>query len=174
MGSHPYVCMAVASIAIAIKGTPASAKKPEPTHEGEPFDRLPPNLQQDRLWLDQKHWESFNPTTASPQQTLSWQREFLREFDEAKSNTSPVLGSLPVIVVSSNSVLGKSECLFHSTAAACLDFLSSNTVHITATGSGHEIHLYQPATLLRALSQAFVICEVVFSIHKLASRFVMQ
>jgi pimeloyl-ACP methyl ester carboxylesterase len=133
---------------------PASAKGPEPTHEGEPFTRLPPNLQQERLWLDKKHWESFTPANAGPEATLSWHREFLREFDEAKNTTSPVLGSLPVIVVSSNPVLGKSDCLSHSTAAACLDFLSSNTVHITATGSGHEIHLYQPDTLLKALSQA--------------------
>jgi pimeloyl-ACP methyl ester carboxylesterase len=133
---------------------PASAKGAEPTHEGEPFDRLSPNLQQDRLWLDQTHWENFNPATTGPEATLSWRREFLQEFDEAKNAASPVLGRLPVIVVSSNPVFGKPACLSHSTAAACLDFLSSNTVHITATGSGHEIHLYQPETVVKALSQA--------------------
>lgn len=133
---------------------PASAKGAEPTHEGEPFDRLSPNLQQDRLWLDQTHWENFNPATTGPEATLSWRREFLQEFDEAKNAASPVLGRLPVIVVSSNPVFGKPACLSHSTAAACLDFLSSNTVHITATGSGHEIHLYQSETVVKALSQA--------------------
>ena len=133
---------------------PASAKGSEPTYEGEPFNRLPPDLQQDRLWLDQTHWERFNPATTGPEATLSWHREFVKEFEEAKNGTSPVLGRLPVIVVSSSPVLGKSDCLSHSTAAACLDFLSSNTVHITATGSGHEIHLYQPETVVQALLQA--------------------
>jgi pimeloyl-ACP methyl ester carboxylesterase len=132
---------------------PASAKGPEPTHEGEPFDRLPPNLQQDRLWLDQTHWRRFNPATTGPEATLSWRREFLKEFDEAKNASSPVLGRLPVIVVSSNPVLGKDDCLSHSSAAACLDFLSSNAVHITAAGSGHEIHLYQPEAVIQALLQ---------------------
>jgi pimeloyl-ACP methyl ester carboxylesterase len=133
---------------------PASAKGLEPTHEGEPFNRLPLNLQEDRLWLDQKHWESFNPSKEGPESTLSWRREFLQEFDEAKNTTSPVLGGLPVIVVASSPVLGRPDCLSHSTAAACLDFLSSNTIHITATGSGHEIHLYQPETLIQAVLQA--------------------
>ena len=39
-------------------------------------------------------------------------------------------------------------------AAARLDFLSSNSVHITATGSGHEIQLYQPDRVVQALRQA--------------------
>jgi pimeloyl-ACP methyl ester carboxylesterase len=131
---------------------PPSAKGPEPTHEGEPFDRLPPELQKIRLWLDRIFWESWNPATTGPEQILSWHKEFLREFDEVNGGRSPVLGKLPVVVISSNPVLGESECHSHSNAAACLDFLSSNTVHITATGSGHEIHLYQPDTVVRALS----------------------
>ena len=130
---------------------PASAKGPKPTHEGEPFDRLPPELQDVRLWLDQRHWESWKPATAGPAMVLSWHKEFLREFDEANGSKSPVLGKLPVVVVSSNPVLDKSECRSHSNAAACLDFLSSNTVHIIATGSGHEIHLYQPETVVQAV-----------------------
>jgi pimeloyl-ACP methyl ester carboxylesterase len=131
---------------------PASSKGPEPTQEGEPFNRLPPELQKVRLWLDRRLWESWNPTTTGPEMILSWHKEFLREFDEVNSSKSPVLGKLPVVVISSNPILDVSECRSHTNAAACLDFLSSNTVHITATGSGHEIHLYQPDTVMRALS----------------------
>jgi pimeloyl-ACP methyl ester carboxylesterase len=133
---------------------PASAKGPEPTHEGEPFDRLPPPVQATRLWLDRRHWEMFNPATTGPEMVLSWHNEFLREFDEVKRSELPVLGTLPVIVISSSSILGKSDCLSQSNAAACLDFLSSNTVHITASGSGHEIHLYQPDVVIKALLKA--------------------
>lgn len=60
----------------------------------------------------------------------------------------------PVIVISSNPILGKSECLLRSTAVACLDFLSSNTVHIIASKSGHAIPLYLPGLVVRALSRA--------------------
>ena len=130
---------------------PPSNKGPEPTHEGKPFDRLPRELQSVRLWLDQRLWKSWNPVTAKPEMVLSWRKEFLREFDEVNGSTSPILGKLPVNVISSNPVLGRDECHSHSNAAACLDFLSTNSVHITATGSGHEIHLYQPDTVVRAI-----------------------
>ncbi len=133
---------------------PASAKGPEPSHEGEPFDRLPPRVQAARLWLDQRHWKHFNPATVSPEGTLSWRNEFLREFEDVARSASPVLGTLPVIVISSNPIFKKSECLMRNTAAACLDFLSSNTVHITALKSGHEIHLSQPNVVVQALFQA--------------------
>ena len=41
-----------------------------------------------------------------------------------------------------------------SGATAQLDFLSSNSVHIAATGSGHEIHLYQPQRVVEAVMKA--------------------
>ena len=131
---------------------PASAKGPEPSHEGAPFDRLPPELQETRLWFDRRHWARWNPATESADATLSWRKEFLREFDEAAKSASP-LGRLPVVVVASNPVLGRPECQSQNTAAACLDFLSANTVHIIAEGSGHEIHLFQPDTVVKALLQ---------------------
>jgi hypothetical protein len=58
------------------------------------------------------------------------------------------------VVLSSGPAANESERQSHGGAAARLDFLSSNTVHITAAGSGHEIHLYQPETLVKALLQA--------------------
>jgi pimeloyl-ACP methyl ester carboxylesterase len=132
---------------------PDSAKGRKPTHEGEPFDRLPVSLQDVRLWLDTQIWEKWNPATAGPEQILSWRKEFLREFDETADGNRYVLGALPVIVVSSHPTATVSECHARSVAADCLDFLSSDTLHITATGSGHEIHLYQPDTVVQALFQ---------------------
>ena len=129
---------------------PASAKGPEPTHEGAPFDRLPTELQATRLWLDRRYWERWNPTTTSADAILSWRKEFLREFEEANGASLP-LGRLPVVVVASDPAQARSECASRSTAASCLDYLSANTIHITAAGSGHEIHLYQPDTLVKAL-----------------------
>ncbi len=132
---------------------PASAKGSAPTSEDDPFDRLPPSLRQERLWLDTRYWQSFDPQKATPASMLSWRKEFLREFEQAKGSTAPPLGALPVTVVASGPTGSKADCAARKSASDCLDFLSSNTVHVTATGSGHEIHLYQPETLVRAIGQ---------------------
>ncbi|MGO9275796.1 MAG: alpha/beta fold hydrolase [Terriglobia bacterium] len=134
---------------------PPSVKKgPAPTREGEPFDRLPPDLQAVRLWLDVRLWERSNPAKAGPESLLSWREEFLKEFEKMDAGKRPPLGELPVIVLSSDPIATESERQSRDGAAARLDFLSSNSVHITATGSGHEIHLYQPDLVVEALARA--------------------
>jgi molybdate transport system substrate-binding protein len=134
---------------------PASVqKRPAPTRVGEPFDRLPPDLQAVRLWLDVRLWEQSDPATAGPDSILSWRKEFLREFEETDAGQMRPLGELPVIVVSSGPVAGESERQSRAGAGARLNFLSSNTAHVTATGSGHEIHLYQPDVVVQALVRA--------------------
>jgi pimeloyl-ACP methyl ester carboxylesterase len=129
---------------------PPSAKGPAPTREGEPFDRLPAHLQAVRLWLDVRSWEKWGPAKEGPASLLSWRKEFLREFEETDAAEHP-LGNLPVVVLSSGPVASESERRSRNGAAARLDFLSSNTVHMTAAGSGHEIHLYQPDQVVRAV-----------------------
>jgi pimeloyl-ACP methyl ester carboxylesterase len=137
----------------AIRSTfplPASDKGRAPTREGEPFDRLPPTLRTIRLWLDVRLWEEWDPTKATPESTLSWRKEFLREFDETDNGTHP-LGNLPVVVLSSRPIASEAERNSRDGAAARLDSLSSNTVHLTATGSDHEIHLYRPDLVVQGL-----------------------
>jgi pimeloyl-ACP methyl ester carboxylesterase len=130
---------------------PSVTKGPKPTLEGEPFDRLSPQLQATRLWLDVRLWEKWNPAKAGPATNLSWRKEFLREFDETEPGKELPLGKLPVVVVSSAPIASETERRSRNGAAARLDFLSSNSVHITATGSGHEIHLYQPDFVVQGI-----------------------
>ena len=132
---------------------PQSVKGPAPTRVGEPFDRLPPALQAVRLWLDVRLLEKWEPAKAGPESILSWRKEFLREFEETDAGREHPLGELPVIVLSSGPIASESERRSRNGAAARLDFLSSNSVHITATGSGHEIHLYQPDLVVQALAR---------------------
>jgi pimeloyl-ACP methyl ester carboxylesterase len=127
-------------------------KEPKPAKEDEPFNRLSAQLQAVRLWLDVQLWEKWDPAKAGPETILSWRKEFLREFDETDVTTLP-LGNLPVLVISSGPIAPEAERCARNGAAARLDFLSSNTVHVTATGSGHEIHLYQPNLVVTALSR---------------------
>lgn len=133
---------------------PADAKGPKPTKEGEPFDRLPESLQAVRLWLDIQSWEQFEPTAARADALISWRKEFRREFDESEDPKARPLGNLPVVVISSGPVASETERRSRGGANARLDFLSSNTVHITAEGSGHEIHLYKPDFVIQGVTDA--------------------
>jgi pimeloyl-ACP methyl ester carboxylesterase len=132
---------------------PASSRPPIPMRVGQPFDRLPADLQPLRLWLDVRLWESLDPTTMGPASVLSWRQEFLREFEETDGNRQP-LGSLPVVVIASGPVASEKERASRDTANAQLDFLSRNTLHIEATGSGHEIHLFQPDRVVEGIARA--------------------
>jgi len=130
----------------------ASAKGPAPTKEGEPFDRLPHDLQAIRLWLDYKLWQKWEPTKETADSTLSWRMEFREEFAESDANKHP-LEELPVVVLASDPPAPDSERHSHDEAGPRLDFLSSNTLHVTATGSGHEIHLYKPDIVIETLTR---------------------
>lgn len=130
----------------------ASDKGPAPTSEDDPSDRLPPDLRAQRLWLDIKLWQRWEPTKEKPDSTLSWRKEFLKEFAETDARKYP-LGSLPVVVISSEPSAPQSELHTHDEAAPRLDFLSSNNIHVTATGSGHEIHLYKPDIVIETLAR---------------------
>ena len=101
-----------------------------------------------------KLWQKWDPTKESPASILSWRKEFLKEFTETDENKARPLGGLPVIVLSSGPVASEAERESRNGAAARLDFLSSNTVHVTATGSGHEIHLYEPDLVVQTVVQA--------------------
>jgi pimeloyl-ACP methyl ester carboxylesterase len=132
----------------------ASDKGPAPTREDDPFDRLPADLRSVRLWLDYKLWQQWEPTKEKPDATLSWRKEFRKEFAESDANKDNVLRSLPVAVLSSAHPALESQRHTYDEAAPRLDFLSSNTLHVTATGSGHEIHLYRPDLVAETVVRA--------------------
>jgi pimeloyl-ACP methyl ester carboxylesterase len=133
---------------------PTSAKGRKPTREGEPFDRLSPELQAVRLWLDIRLWERSDPAKVTPDSLLSWRQEFLREFDETDGGKKPPLQDLPIVVLTSVPAATEEQRRTRDGAAARLDVLSSNTVHVVAAGSGHEIHLYQPDRVVQAILRA--------------------
>ena len=132
---------------------PSVKKDPAPTREEDPFDKLPPDLQKVRLWLDVLLWEKSDPSNAKPDILLSWRKEFLTEFDATDAGKQPPLGALPVVVIASDPAAPESTRRSRDEAGPRLDFLSSNTLHITAAGSGHEIHLYQPDRVVAGILQ---------------------
>ena len=140
---------------------PPDAKGEAPTREGEPFDRLPPDVQAIRLWLDRRLWEKWDPTKAGPESILSWRKEFLRELQESCSGSTHPLGNLPVLVLSSDSSASELAQLHRLDRPFCdqsdagdgLERLSSNSLYVIAEGSGHEIHLYKPDFVIQAVDR---------------------
>jgi hypothetical protein len=96
-------------------------------------------------------WQRWEPTKEKPDSSLSWRKEFLKEFAETDARKYP-LGSLPVAVISSEPSAPESELHTHDEAAPRLDFLSSNGIHVTAARSGHEI-LYKPEIVVETLAR---------------------
>jgi pimeloyl-ACP methyl ester carboxylesterase len=135
---------------------PAGNKGDPPDKIGRPFDQLPKNLQAVRVWLQVKDWKEWDPAKATANSLLSWRKEFNREFDATDFGKKPPLEKLPVIVVSSSGIVNDSTRKSRDVAATRLDFLSANSLHITATGSGHEIHLFQPEKVIEALKKMIV------------------
>ena len=120
---------------------------PAPSLEGDPFDRLPAELQAARLQFDVQLYEKIQ--RQSPASMLSWRKEFLREFDETESGTPP-LGALPVVVISSDPIRADTS-RSRDGLAARRPLFSTNTTLVVAKGSGHEIHLYQPDTVVETI-----------------------
>lgn len=133
---------------------PSTEKRVKETKLGEPFDRLPAKQQAMRLWLNERLMTKWDTAISGPESLLSWRKEFIREFEETDAGKKPPLDKLPVIVISSGPMAYDSVRQKRDGAAGRLDFLSSNSLHITAMGSGHEIHLYQPDTVVKALRVA--------------------
>ena len=124
---------------------------PAPSREGDPFDRLPADLQAARLQFDVQLYERFQRQRDDSASLLSWRKELLREFDETESGTPP-LGALRVAIISSDPIqpdtTGSRDGL-----AARRPLFSTNTTAVVAKGSGHEIHLYQPETVVETIRQ---------------------
>lgn len=128
---------------------------PKPTSEADPYDKLSPDLQKVRLWLDVRLWEHWKKSgNGGPEVLLSWRKEFLTEFDLTDASKQPPLGTLPVVVISSKAAAPESARRSRDEAGPRLDYLSSNTLHITAVGSGHEIHLYQSDRVIEGIVPA--------------------
>jgi pimeloyl-ACP methyl ester carboxylesterase len=150
VGGKPFLIWNLTEAAIrSTFPLPASDKGRAPTSEYEPFERLPATLRTVRLWLDVRLWGESDPTKATPESTLSWRKEFLREFDKTDSVKHP-LGNLPVVVLSSSPIASEGERQSRDGAAARLDSLSSNTVHITATEVATRFICTDPISWCRA------------------------
>jgi pimeloyl-ACP methyl ester carboxylesterase len=118
---------------------------------GSPFNRLPPELYRTRVLLEERLIASI-PDTVSPAiiATASEnERALLARLRERRRASAHPLGDMPVIVLSRGTDPNPDREVAHRAVAA----MSTSSRHAVVAGAGHEIHLYEPAAVVRAIAE---------------------
>jgi pimeloyl-ACP methyl ester carboxylesterase len=120
-----------------------------PVQKGAPFDKLPAELYQQRLLLDER-LISLMPEVLTPEQLGAYQeseRAFLASLLATRKTGTP-LGDRPTVVLSRGSDRNQERENVHIALAR----LSTNSRHSVVGGAGHEIHLFEPAAVVVAIN----------------------
>jgi pimeloyl-ACP methyl ester carboxylesterase len=116
---------------------------------GAPFDRLPPELYQQRIKLDERLIASI-PDSVTPDMIATAQeadRALLSRLLASRSGSPHPLGDRPTVVLSRGDERNAEREAVH----AALARLSTNWRHSVVAGAGHEIHLFEPGAVVRAI-----------------------
>ena len=120
-----------------------------PVQKGAPFDKLPPELYQQRLLLDERLIAS-TPETITPEQIGVYQegeRAFLASLLATRKAGTP-FGDRPTVVLSRGSDRNNDREDVHIALAK----LSTNWRQSVIADAGHEIHLFQPPAVVVAVN----------------------
>jgi pimeloyl-ACP methyl ester carboxylesterase len=116
---------------------------------GAPFDKLPPNLYQLRLKLDQRLIDAVPQTVLADtiQASSEGQRAALVRLLQNRASQNHPLGDVPIVVLTRSEDKTPGIVENHTQLAQ----LSTNYRHTTVPNSGHEIHLYAPEAVIQAI-----------------------
>jgi pimeloyl-ACP methyl ester carboxylesterase len=116
---------------------------------GAPFDKLPAELYQTRIKLDQKLIDETPAEVPASAVTSSQEgeRAFLAKLLATRSGGEHPLGDLPMVVLSRGVDSDPEPRATHAHLAA----LSTNSRHTVVQGAGHEIHLFEPSAVVVAI-----------------------
>lgn len=120
-----------------------------PVQKGAPFDKLPPELYQLRLLLDERFIASA-PETITSEQIGAYQeheRAFLASLLVTRKAGKP-FGDRPTVLLSRGDERNKEREDVHANLAK----LSTNSRHTVIAGAGHEIHLFDPPAVIVAVT----------------------
>ena len=117
---------------------------------GSPFDKLPPDLYETRVRLDEKLIAETPDSVPAAVVGASQEgeRAFLARLKATRKDNPHPLGDRPTVVLSR----GEDPNAEREAAHAALARLSTNSRHSIVAGSGHEIHLFQPAAVIQAIA----------------------
>jgi len=117
---------------------------------GAPFDKLPPDLYEVRVRLDEQLIASA-PDSVPPEVVGRGQeaeRAFLARLLASRSASPHPLGDRPTVVLSR----GVEPNAERDSVHAALARLSTNSRHAVIAGAGHEIHLFEPRAVIQAIA----------------------
>jgi len=130
---------------------PIPSRKPQ---TGAPFDRLPMDLYQLRIKIDQRLIASM-PATVSAEivrEASEGQRAGLARLLESRGRADNPMRNIPVIVLTRGQNMTQGIAENH----AGLAHLSTNSRHEVVTTADHEIHLFTPASVIQAIEDVAV------------------
>jgi pimeloyl-ACP methyl ester carboxylesterase len=121
---------------------------------GAPFDRLPMDLYQLRIKIDQRLIASMPASVSADivREASEGQRAGLARLLESRGRTDNPMRSVPVIVLTRGQNMGEGLAETHAGLAR----LSTNSRHEVVSTAGHEIHLFTPSAVIQAIRDVAV------------------
>jgi pimeloyl-ACP methyl ester carboxylesterase len=118
---------------------------------GAPFDRLPKELYETRVKLDERLIESMPEriTHETLIESGEGERSALARLHEFSASKAKPLGDLPVVVLTRGVETSAEQQEVHAAIAR----QSTRSRHGVVEGAGHEIHLFQPAAVIQAIRE---------------------
>ena len=116
---------------------------------GPPFDKLPPDLYQLRIKIDQRLIASMPASVPAEvvREASEGQRAALARLLESRTREDNPMKTVPVIVLSRGQDATQGLAENHAGLAR----LSTNSRHEVIATAGHEIHLFTPSAVVRAI-----------------------
>jgi pimeloyl-ACP methyl ester carboxylesterase len=116
---------------------------------GAPFDRLPPELYQLRIKLDQRLIASFPASVSADlvRESAEGQRAALARLLESRAKQEHPIGDRPLVVLTRGKQMTPGIAENHAGVAR----LSTNSRHTVVPEAGHEIHLFAPSAVIQAI-----------------------
>jgi L-ascorbate metabolism protein UlaG (beta-lactamase superfamily)/pimeloyl-ACP methyl ester carboxylesterase len=128
---------------------PDDAQPPlPPPSTDEPFDKMPPDLLKTRVAFETRVFKQMmGPDVSQMTEAMESMRKTLLKLHAASASGGRPLGHRPIVVLTAEK---GSEPEFTALEAK-LAQLSTNATQRVVAGSGHEIHLFEPAAVVRGI-----------------------
>jgi len=139
------------SSTLPTEAVPIPSRAPQ---TGTPFDRLAQDLYQLRITFDQRLIASIPPrlSAAIVRESAEGQRAALARLLASRMRDDNPMRSVPVIVLTRGQNMGQGLAEVHAGLAR----VSTNSRHEVVPTAGHEIHLFTPSVVLRAIEDVAV------------------
>jgi L-ascorbate metabolism protein UlaG (beta-lactamase superfamily)/pimeloyl-ACP methyl ester carboxylesterase len=126
---------------------PDDAPLPPPSVD-EPFDKLPPDLLKTRVTFETRVLKQMmGPDVSQMSEAMESMRKTLLKLHAASAKGARPLGNRPVVVLTA----ANGPDADFTALEAKLAQLSTNATQRVVAGSGHEIHLFEPAAVVQGI-----------------------